>query len=233
MRTEIEVQDLLELFEYLTSANAQYTLAGGLAVGLWADKLFVEKERDRFGLPIYSEDVDFRGYRFLADGIKAWMNSQGLEITQISVAIRKGAESMGRIFNMPFRPLNSFSSIRVAATVEILERLPLLDSGIDDPPNGTVVVLKGVHVLDPFSLMICKLHAFHTRPQAEQGHDLDHLKILAALLPGAEALCRTLGVDLSKDATRLQSVLNEGRFALPQDFAEEELVREAIASAMK
>lgn len=233
MRTEIQVQDLFELFEYLTGSNAQYVLAGGLAVGLWADKLFVEEERERFALPLFSEDVDLRGYRFLADGIKAWMTSQGLEMTQISVAIRKGAESMGRIFKMPFRPLNSSTGIRVAATVEILERLPLLDSGINDPPNGTVVTLKGVHVLDPFSLMICKLHAFHTRPHAEQGHDLGHLKILATLLPKAEILCRTLSVDLSKDAARLQLVLDEGRFPLPPDFDEAALVRSAIASALK
>lgn len=138
---------------------------------------------------------------------------------------------MGRIFNMPFRPLNSATGIRVAATVEILERLPLLDSGIDDPPNGTVVTLKGVHVLDPFSLMICKLHAFHTSPHAEQGRDLGRLKILATLLPKAEMLCRSLGVDLSKDASRLQAVLDGGRFPLPPVFAEVALVRSANAAA--
>lgn len=100
MRTEIQVRDLFEFFDYPTAANAQYALAGGLAVGLRVGELFVQGERERFGLPLYSDDVDFRGYRFLADGIKVWMTSQGLEVTRISVAIRKGAESMGWIFNM-------------------------------------------------------------------------------------------------------------------------------------
>ena len=73
MRTEIQVRDLFELFEYLTAANAQYALAGGLAVGLWADKLFVEEERERCALPLYSEDVDLsndasRLQAVLADG---------------------------------------------------------------------------------------------------------------------------------------------------------------------
>lgn len=233
MRNEIVVQDLRELFEYLTTANAQYALAGGLAVGLWAEHLLTEEEKEKLGIPVYSEDVDFRGYRFLADGIKAWMNSKEIEMGQIGVAIRKGAEAMGKIYNMPFRPINSSSGIRAAATVEILERLPLLDSAINDPPNGSTVLLKGVQVLDPFSLMVCKLHAFHTRPLAEKGHDLEHLKILATLLPAAEKLCRSSGVLLKEDAARLESILNEGTYPLPPDFAELRLVHEAIANAMK
>lgn len=71
--------------------------------------------------------------------------------------------------------------------------------------------------------MICKPHAFHTRPHAEQGHDLSHWKILATLLPDAQTLCRSLGLDLSKDAFRLRSVLDDGRFPLPADFAGEAL----------
>ena len=39
MRREVAVQDLRALLEYLTASNAQYALAGGLAVGLWAEHL--------------------------------------------------------------------------------------------------------------------------------------------------------------------------------------------------
>jgi hypothetical protein len=35
MRSEAAVQDVRALLEYLTASNAQYALAGGLAVGLW------------------------------------------------------------------------------------------------------------------------------------------------------------------------------------------------------
>jgi len=168
---------------------------------------------------------------FLADGIKAWMRVHSLEMGQISVAVRKGAESMGRIYNMPFRPMNSFSAIDAAATVEILERLPLLDSGIDDPPNGSTVLLAGVHVLDPFSLMVCKLHAFNTRPASERGHDLEHLKILAALMPDAEKLCRSHGISLVNDVARLEAVLSSGSFPLPLDSPSASRLVEAIAAA--
>ena len=71
MRTEISVSDLQNLLEYLTEANAQYALAGGLAVGLWAEHVLSDDRKAAFALPVFSEDVDFRGYRFLADGIKA------------------------------------------------------------------------------------------------------------------------------------------------------------------
>ncbi len=232
MRSEIAVQDVRAMLEYLTASNAQYALAGGLAVGLWAENLLSDRQKEILQLPVYSEDVDFRGYRFLADGIKAWMNTQGIEMGQISVAVRKGAESMGKIYNMPFRPLDSSSTIPAAATVEILERLPLLDSGIDIAPNGSVLLLAGVHVLDPFSLMVCKLHAFHTRPESERGHDMVHLKILSTLLPDAERLCRSRGVSLKTDALRLQSVLGSGNYPFPFGGEEEKKTNQAINAAI-
>jgi len=233
MRREVAVQDLRALLEYLTASNAQYALAGGLAVGLWAEHLLTDDQKERLKIPVYSEDVDFRGYRFLADGIKAWMSANGIEMGQISVAVRKGAESMGRIFNMPFRPLGDSPAITAAATVEILERLPLLDPGIEIPPNGSVLLLAGVQVLDPFSLMVCKLHAFHTRPKNEQGSDLEHLKILSALLPAAEKLSRSRGVSLKADAERLCAVLATGDFPLPFAGCEEKWINQAIEAAMR
>jgi hypothetical protein len=232
MKSEIGVEDLKGLLDYLTKSGARYALAGGLAVDLWARSLLTDEQKENLGVPLLSEDVDFRGHRFLADGIKAWMVSNGVEVPQLGVAIRKGAEEMGRIFNMPFRPLNSSAGIQASATVEVFERLPLLDGGIDCPPNGTVVVLSDTLVLDPFSLTVCKLHAYHTRPDFERGRDFEHLRILANLLPDAEKLCRSKGVSLSKDAARLQAVLDGGRFPLPPDFAEVALVHSAIAAAL-
>jgi hypothetical protein len=233
MRREVAVQDLRALLEYLTASNAQYALAGGLAVGLWAEHLLKDDQKEKLKIPVYSEDVDFRGYRFLADGIKAWMSVNGIEMGQISVAVRKGAESMGRIFNMPFRPQGDSPAISAAATVEILERLPLLDSGIEIPPKGSVLLLAGVQVLDPFSLTVCKLHAFHTRPKSEQGSDLEHLKILATLLPAAEKLARSRGVRLKHDAERLHAILANGEFPLPFSGPEEEWITQAIEAAMQ
>ena len=233
MRRKVAVQDLRALLEYLTASNAQYALAGGLAVGLWAEHLLTDDQKEKLKIPVYSEDVDFRGYRFLADGIKAWMSVNGIEMGQISVAVRKGAESMGRIFNMPFRPQGDSPAISAAATVEILERLPLLDSGIEIPPKGSVLLLAGVQVLDPFSLTVCKLHAFHTRPKSEQGSDLEHLKILATLLPAAEKLARSRGVRLKHDAERLHAILANGEFSLPFSGPEEEWITQAIEAAMQ
>lgn len=233
MRREVAVQDLRALLQYLTDSHAQYALAGGLAVGLWAEHLLSDEQKERLKIPVYSEDVDFRGYRFLADGIKAWMSANGIEMGQISVAVRKGAESMGRIFNMPFRPLENSPAIAAAATVEILERLPLLDPGIEIPPNGSVLLLAGVQVLDPFSLTVCKLHAFHTRPKSEQGSDLEHLKILATLLPAAEKLSRSRGVSLKDDAERLRAVLASGEYPLPLSGPEQEWINRAIEEAMR
>lgn len=85
MKRDISVHDLRLLLEYLTASNAQYALAGGLAVGLWAEHLLTDKQKDELNLPIYSEDVDFRGYRFLADGIKSWMTMEFKWVNLVSL----------------------------------------------------------------------------------------------------------------------------------------------------
>ena len=140
MRREVAVQDLRALLEYLTASNAQYALAGGLAVGLWAEHLLADDQKERLKIPVYSEDVDFRGYRFLADGIS---------------------------------------------------------------------------------------------PKNEQGSDLEHLKILATLLPAAEKLARSRGVRLKHDAERLHAILANGEFPLPFSGPEEEWITQAIEAAMQ
>ena len=134
---------------------------------------------------------------------------------------------------MPFQPLEGSSIIPTASTVEILERLPLLDSSIHEPPNGTVLLLGGVHILDPFSLTVCKLHAFHTRPPRERGNDLEHLRILSAVLIGAEKLCRSKGVSLRVDAERLGAILAAGEFLLPLTTPERDWVNQAIDAAVQ
>jgi hypothetical protein len=231
VKEEISVSDIRSLLEYLTESHAPYALAGGMAVGLWAEQTLDPAQKESLGLPVLSADIDFRGPRFLADGIKSWMDAHGLSMSQISVATRKGHESMGRIFNMPFRPLHPDAGIHAVAGVEILERLPLLDTGIDFPPNGSTVLLAGVHVLDPFSLLVCKLHAFHTRPDSERSNDLTHLRILATLLPRAAGMCRRAGIDLSADARRLAEIMAVGDYPFPAASAELNSIHEAIAIA--
>jgi len=140
MRREVAVHDLRALLEYLTASNAQYALAGGLAVGLWAEHLLTDDQKERLKIPVYSEDVDFRGYRFLADGIS---------------------------------------------------------------------------------------------PKNEQGSDLEHLKILSALLPAAEKLSRSRGVSLKADAERLCAVLATGDFPLPFAGCEEKWINQSIEAAMQ
>ena len=51
MRREVAVQDLRALLEYLTASNAQYALAGGLAVGLWAEHLLKDDQKEKLKIP--------------------------------------------------------------------------------------------------------------------------------------------------------------------------------------
>lgn len=62
MKSELVVEDLKGLFDYLTKSGARYALAGGLAVDLWARSILPDEHKEYPSVPLLSEDVDFRGH---------------------------------------------------------------------------------------------------------------------------------------------------------------------------
>jgi len=187
----------------------------GLAVSLWAEAILSDAEKEKLGVPLYSKDLDFRGVRFLAEGIKSWLTENGIASSNLTVATRENFEHMGKIYNFPFRPKGSSCAIRAAATIAILERLPLLDSGVEAPKRGTTLEVNKIRVLDPFSLVTCKLHAFHTRPEEEKGRDIHHLDILSTLLPKFAIKANESRIELKQEALNLREVLTNPDFPWP------------------
>lgn len=137
------------------------------------------------------------------------MQLDGAILGGVVVATRKNAPHMGRVFAASITWRNFKTS------VEVLERLPGLDSGINDAPVGTPLSpFDDLVLLDPCSLFICKLHAANTRPEGEAGNDIKHLAILARLIPRfLEKIRATTDVeyDAREDVTRLLRQIDEGK----------------------
>lgn len=119
----------------------------------------------------------------------------------------------------------------------MLERLPGLDSSIDEPPRGsTLATQRGISLLDPCSWFICKLHAANSRPGEGANNDIKHLAILARVIPRFLAKVRATALpeyDAREDAARLLGQLDdciEGRhpFRIPLPDDEVKLLRDAL-----
>jgi hypothetical protein len=162
----------------LTEGEDQSVLIGGMAVSAWGEIHLESAEHAVFDLPIYSKDVDLRGQKITSLLLAETMAKDGAEIRGSVTATRKNAPHMGRVFAVSLFWKGQQTSI------EVLERLPGLDTGIDDVPVGTPLVTRGgLSLLDPCSLFICKLHAANTRPEGAASNDVKHLAILSRVIP--------------------------------------------------
>jgi len=162
----------------LTEAEDPSVLIGGMAVSAWGEIHLEPAEHAVFDLPIYSKDVDLRGLKATTLLLAQTMVGDGAEIRGTVTATRKSAPHMGRVF------ATSLFWKGQQTSIEVLERLPGLDTGIDDQPVGTPLLTRGgLSLLDPCSLFICKLHAANTRPEGEASNDIKHLAILARVIP--------------------------------------------------
>ena len=185
----------------LTESEDESVLIGGLAVSAWAELFLDGVERLHFDLPIFSKDIDLRGKKMTSIILTKLMQLEGAKIGSVIAATRKNAPQMGRVF------ATSITWREFKTSVEVLERLPGLDTGIDDAPVGSSLnPVNGLTLLDPCSLFICKLHAANTRPGGAASNDEKHLAILARVIPRFLAKLRAMtveGYDAKEDAGRL------------------------------
>lgn len=216
------LEDYLPFLKSLAESEDESVLVGGLAVSAWAEMFLDESERHQFDLPIFSKDIDLRGRKMTCLALTKIMQLDGAVLGGVVTATRKNAPHMGRVFAASMIWRNRKTSI------EVLERLPGLDSGIDDAPLGTPLSpSEDLILLDPCSLFICKIHAANTRPEGQAGNDIKHLAILARVIPeflGKLRAAPAPGYDAKEDAARLLRQIEDSeagrhpfRVALPAD----------------
>lgn len=226
------LEDYLPFLKSLADSEDESVLVGGLAVSAWAELFLDGLERHHFELPIFSKDIDFRGRKMTCLALTKLMQLDGAILGGVVAATRRNAPHMGRVFAASITWRNFRTS------VEVLERLPGLDTGIADAPVGTPLSpSEDLILLDPCSLFICKLHAANTRPEGEASNDIKHLAILARVIPRFLEKLRATPVaeyDAKEDVRRLIRQIEDceaGRhpFRVPLPVDEIARLREALS----
>lgn len=217
----ITLADFESSLKVLRETQTPYCLVGGLAVGIWSEELLTPEEKDVFDLPIKSKYIDLRADRSVATILKLQLQSEGAIATYGVSRKPKNPNEAFPTFAMPVELLPKPNQKEPTKTsVEVLSGMPLLDTYQDEQKtriqlNGTTLMVRGIFLLDPCSLMICKLNAIQTRPSGESDNDLKHATILSLVIP--RFIEKSLGRNLKNqdiyhpriDAQRLASFLSK------------------------
>jgi hypothetical protein len=185
----ITLADFDDALRLLRETKTPYCLVGGLAVGLWSEELLSPEEKRAFSLPIRSKDIDIRSGKEAAIILTLHLRTQGAVTSHGVTRHPKNPDlsfpSFAANLELPPKP-GQIKGIKT--TIEALSGMPLLDTYQDEGKtrvqlNGTTLLVKGIYLLDPCSLMICKLNALRTRPAGESDNDRKHATILSLVIP--------------------------------------------------
>lgn len=213
----LTLRDFKPALEAMLETESKYCLVGGLAVGQWAEALLAPSIRERFDLPVRSKDIDIRASKSDAMMFVKNLQERGASPQTICKRVPKDATKAFPSIAIPIQLRDSDGVIK-STTVEALSGMPLLDTTLPDgrvSNHGTPMRYGKIYLLDPCSLLICKLNAIHTRPPGESDNDGKHATILSLVIP--RFIQRTLDRLTSKkdkyhpftDSERLAGFLNK------------------------
>lgn len=161
------LQQFSPVFEVRNPAGLPYILIGGQAVNYWAERFLAQEPDLEKLVPFTSEDIDFKGGR---DDVKRI--AEQLQLTP-GYPAKVAMTALAGI--IPFRIGNLRSSIEVVRTIP----------GVSGSAKTVAIQAewagKTIRVLDPVSLLACKL-VLATSVSQEMRRDVDHLRILIPCL---------------------------------------------------
>ena len=152
-----------EVFKVRNPAGQPYVLIGGQAVNYWADRyLAVEPELQKLQ-PFTSEDIDFKGDR------------EDVQHIARQLALSPGYPP--KVAMTALSGLILFPIGNVKSAIEVVRRIPGISDSRETPAIQTEWEGNTIRVLDPVSLLACKLELAATVSQ-EKRRDVVHLKIM-------------------------------------------------------
>jgi hypothetical protein len=152
-----------EVFKIRDAAGQPYILIGGQAVNYWAERYLASEPELKPLQPFTSQDIDFKGS---AADVRRIAGQ--LELTPGFPAKVEMTALAGVI------PLQIGGQ---KSNIEIVRRIPGTSGSVDDLAVQAEWNRKTIRVLDPLSLLACKLELVATVPQKDR-QDVAHLKIL-------------------------------------------------------
>lgn len=164
------LEQFSEVFRIRDATGRPYLLVGGQAVNYWAERYLPTEPVLRELLPFTSEDIDFRGNREDVQRIADQLNQVPVYPPKVAMTALAGA--------VPFRIGNLKSNI------EIVRQIPgVSPATVDSLAIQAEWAGRQIRVLDPISLLACKLELAFTIPQTAR-RDVEHVRILVHCVRG-------------------------------------------------
>jgi hypothetical protein len=155
------LQQFSEVLQVRDAAGQPYILIGGQAVNYWAERYLATEPQLAPLQPFTSEDIDFKGRSEDVQRIAQQLKLTPAYPPKVAMTALAGT--------IPFRIGDLKSNI------EIVRRIPGVSGSVDAIEAQWKD--KIIRVLDPISLLACKLELVATVPQKNR-RDVEHLKIL-------------------------------------------------------
>jgi hypothetical protein len=157
------LQHFSEVLKIRDEAGRPYLLIGGQAVNYWAERYLSSEPQLKLLQPFTSDDIDFKGG---SDDVRHIARQLGLV-----AGYPHKVEMTALAGTIPFQ-IGGLKS-----NIEIVRRVPGVSGSVDALAIQAEWEGKTIRVLDPISLLACKLELAAKVPQ-EQRHDVEHLRIL-------------------------------------------------------
>ena len=170
MGNRFTLRQFSEIFQVRNPDGHPYVLIGGQAVNFWAELYLAAEPTLKKHMPFTSGDIDFRGNRDDVRHIAGQLELPALFPDKVSMTALAGA--------IPLRIGKQLSNI------EIVRLIPGVSTAtVDSLAVVTEFGGQQIRVLDPISLLCCKVSLALTVPQKDR-QDVEHLKILIHCVRG-------------------------------------------------
>lgn len=151
MGNRFTLQQFSGIFQVRNSDGIPYVLIGGQAVNYWAECYFAKEPELRKHAPFTSGDIDFRGNRDDVQIIAGQLKLPAVFPDKVSMTALAGA--------IPFQIGKQSSNI------EIVRLIPGVSvTTVDAMAVGAELSGQQIRVLDPISLVLCKVNLALTGP---------------------------------------------------------------------
>jgi len=157
------LQQFSEVLQIRDADGQPYVLIGGQAVNYWAERYLATEPQLRPLQPFTSEDIDFKGSSEDVQRIAQQLKLSPAYPPKVAMTALAGT--------IPFRIGDLKSNI------EVVRRIPGVSCSEDALAIEAEWEGKTIRVLDPISLLACKLELSATVPQQKR-RDVAHLRIL-------------------------------------------------------
>ncbi len=159
------LQQFSEVLKIRDSAGRPYLLIGGQAVNYWAERYLAVEPQLASMRPFTSEDIDFKG------GVE--------DVRHIARQLQLMPGYPAKVQMTALAGTIPFQIGDLKSNIEIVRRIPGVSGSVDTLAVQAEWNGKIIRVLDPISLLACKLELVASVPQ-EKRRDVTHLKILVS-----------------------------------------------------